>query len=166
LEDTTFFLQDNRSYEQVFAKLEIFYSFSSLILNRSKSEAGWLGSKIDEEIGQSGIQYIDFEEEGFKILGIIFTYNKESYFKNYLQRVLTHFNTILSIWKTRTLYGKIQVLRSLALPKLYYVCTKTYVTDLFMKTVENTIKDFIWNGKKPKIKQNTLIGEYQSIWVV
>lgn len=30
----------------------------------------------------------------------------------------------------------------------------------FVKIIKSTIKDFVWNGKKPKIKYNTLIGDY------
>ena len=55
---------------------------------------------------------------------------------------------------------KIQVLRSLALPKLQYVCSKTQISKEFIKRIENSIKDFIWNGRKPKIKHDTLIGDY------
>ena len=108
------------------------------------------------------IKNIDFHANGIKILGNFFSFNKDLFYKNNLQRVLNNFNTILSLWKTRslTLFGKIQVLKSLAIPKLYYVSTKTCLSDHFIKSVESSITDFIWNGKKPKIKRNTLIGDY------
>ena len=41
-----------------------------------------------------------------------------------------------------------------------YVCSVLHVPCDFIKIVESTIQDFIWNGKKPKIKQSTLIGNY------
>ena len=75
---------------------------------------------------------------------------------------MTKFQTTLSIWKARnlTVFGKIQVLRSLALPKLLYICKFFSVSEEFIQLVENLTKDFVWNGKKPKIKYNTLIGDY------
>ncbi|RUA06759.1 MAG: hypothetical protein DSY43_01270 [Gammaproteobacteria bacterium] len=106
---------------------------------------------------------IDFHQNGIKILGVYFSYNdKYNYDQNY-KRIFTNFQTILSLWKSRnlTLYGKIQVLRSLALPKLLYVCSVLHVPEDFIKIIESTTQDFIWNGKKPKIKHSTLIGDYE-----
>ena len=39
-----------------------------------------------------------------------------------------------------------------------YACSKIFVPDYFISKVKNVITDFIWNGKKPKIKYDTLIG--------
>jgi len=128
-----------------------------------KSEAGWLGREnIDPPRQSYDIKWIDFHQKGIRILGIYFSYNDKFFYDNNFKRILTNFQTTLSIWRSRTLtlYGKIQVLRSLALPKLLYVCSVIYASEDFIKIVESTIKDFIWNGKKPKIKHSTLIGDY------
>lgn len=68
----------------------------------------------------------------------------------------------MSIWKTRnlTLYGKIQLLKSLALPKLYYTFTKTNFSNAPINNITASIKSFLWNGKKAKIKYNTVIDDY------
>jgi len=60
--------------------------------------------------------------------------------------------------RSLTLFGKSTIIKSLALPKLLYVCSKIFVPDYFISKVKNVITDFIWNGKKPKIKYDTLIG--------
>ena len=105
---------------------------------------------------------IDFTNGGIRILGIFHTLNKSLHIKNNFERVLLNFTTTLSIWRSRnlTLYGKIQILKSLALPKLYYICNNLHVEEEFITLVENVMKDFIWNGRKPKIKSTTLIGDY------
>ena len=118
-DDTTFFLKDEKSFSQVLKLLDTFATFSSLKINIKKSEAGWLfrhPSESDEFVLKTGIIFIDFETNGIKILGMFISHNKELKHKNNLQRVLTSFKTVLSIWKTRnlTLYGKIMVLRTLA----------------------------------------------------
>jgi len=159
-DDTTFFLKDINSLDIVLNQLEMYKQFSSLKINLTKSEAGWIGRNKDES--EQNIKWINFYEKGIKILGIFFSYNKILHYNNNFKRILTEFKTTLSLWRTRTLtlYGKIQVVRSLALSKLLYVCSKIHVNDEFIKLVESNIKDFIWNGKKPKIKYRTLIGEY------
>ena len=162
-DDTTFYLQSENCFKEVLRILGCFTDYSSLKINVKKSEAGWLTKgKTEEAVKQAGIKYVNFDKEGMKILGIYFTHNKHLDYTNNLEKVLVNFQTVLSIWKSRnlTLYGKIQVLRSLALPKLYYVCSKMYVNKEFLQIIESTMKDFIWNGKKPKIKHTTLIGDY------
>ena len=162
-DDTTFFLKDMNYFKKVLEKLDTLYSYSSLRLNLKKSEAGWLGvQKPDNTALMTDIQWINFHEKGLKILGIYFSYNKQFHYKNNFQRILANFKTTLSIWKTRnlTLYGKIHILRSLALSKLLYVCNKIQIPEGFINEVENDIKIFIWNGRKRKIKSSTLIGDY------
>ena len=162
-DDTTFFLQDENSFRRVLENLDMFYKYSSLRINVKKSEVGWLGKKGKEDfIKKTGIKYIDFEQNGIKILGIFFSYKRKLCDQNNIDRVVTNFKTVLSIWKSRslTLYGKILVLRALALPKLYYIFSKMSIKEEIVKTIESTIKDFIWNGRKPKIKKDTLIGDY------
>jgi hypothetical protein len=52
------------------------------------------------------------------------------------------------------------VVKSLGLSKLLYVCTKLGANENFVKRVKDEAVNFIWNGRKPKIKYNTLIGKY------
>lgn len=41
------------------------------------------------------------------------------------------------------LFGKSSLIKSLALPKLLYVCFKIYVQDYFVSKVKNVITDFL-----------------------
>lgn len=116
----------------------------------NKSEVGWIGkgNRDPPQELYKHFRWINFHQEGIKILGIYFSYSYNQNFK----RILTNFQTILSIWKTRhlTLYGKIQVSKSLALPKLLYVCSSLNVSEAFVKIIESSIQNFIWNAKKNK----------------
>jgi len=75
--------------------------------------------------------------------------------------VFEKFKSVLSVWKMRnlTLYGKVQVVRSLAMSQLLYVYSKIPVPKTFTSKVEKEIVRFIWHGRKPKIKYRTLIGD-------
>ena len=67
---------------------------------------------------------------------------------------------LFKLWSQRdlSLYGRILITKTLGLSKLIYssacVPTPARVSDIVNKLVVN----FIWNGKKPKIKRDTLIG--------
>jgi len=106
------------------------------------------------------LKWIHFHETGIKILGMHFSHNKKYLYKNNFERILENFKTTLLLWKTRalTLIGKIQIVRTLGLSKLYFVCSKTGVSESFIKLVKSEVVNFIWNGRKAKIKYNTLIG--------
>ena len=161
-DDSTFFLKDIASLNAVLKSIQEFYLFSSLKINTIKSEAGWIGSsKLDAQpTNDDGIKWINLNESGINILGISFSYNDTFFREQNLDRIFESFKTVLNIWKMRslTLFGKSTIIKSLALPKLLYVCSKIFVPDHFISKVKNVITDFIWNGKKPKIKYDTLIG--------
>ena len=163
-DDSTFFLRDLASLDLVLKSMQEFYLFSSLKINTTKSEAGWMGrSKLNVcPTDDRGIKWIDLHQKGIKILDINISYNDTFSREHNLDRIFESFKTVLSIWKMRSLalFGKSSVVKALALPKLWYVCSKIFVPDYFISKVKNAITDFIWNGKKPKIKYDTLIGSY------
>jgi len=165
-DDTTFFLQNPESLKKVLEDFSKFQLYSSLKINVDKSEVGWIGPRTGLTItkpGEKELKWIDFHVSGVKILGVHFSHNKLYREKNNFERIFENFRTTLSIWNSRNLtpYGKIQILRALGLSKLYYICTKTGVKESFIKEVKSEVAKFVWNGKKPKIKYNTLIGNYE-----
>ena len=67
--------------------------------------------------------------------------------------------TLLNIWYPRnlTLYGRITILKTLALSKLIYNTSMLSFPSSFINTVNQAIKSFIC-GKTAKIKHTTMIG--------
>lgn len=166
-DDTTFFLNNTQSLANTLEVLNIFQKFSGLKINREKSEIGWLGPKAKNQPTESeyqNLKWIDLHESGMKILGIHFSYNQSYYNTNNFERIFENFKTTLTIWRCRHLtpIGKIQVVKSLGLSKLTYVCTKLGAKDEFINRVKDEIIKFVWNGKKAKVKYNTLIGPYSN----
>lgn len=162
-DDSTFFLRDNNSLIHVLDNLDLFHKYSSLQINLQKSEIGWIGvQKNADNLGHGTIKTVNFHEKGIKILGIYVSHNDDYLQIQNLDRIFENFKTILCIWRSRSLtaFGKIQVIRSLALPKLLYVCSKIYVPTTFVKKVKTELLRFFWNGKKAKVKYRTIIGEY------
>ena len=67
--------------------------------------------------------------------------------------------TVLNIWRQQylTLGAKIQVFKSLIVSKPAYIASMKSVPSYVVDSIQTLHKDFIWNGKKPKIKHTTLI---------
>ena len=67
--------------------------------------------------------------------------------------------SLLNLWYPRnlTLYGRITILKSLAISKLVYNTSVLTFPSKFITTVNQAITQFVWNNKA-KIKHRTMIG--------
>ena len=67
----------------------------------------------------------------------------------------------LKNWKKRklTLIGKINIAKTLGLSKLIYCSSLLTVSKSLIDRINKIIFSFIWEGKPPKIKKKTIIGE-------
>ena len=71
--------------------------------------------------------------------------------------------TLLNIWKQRwlSLAGKIQTFKSLIASRPIYIAAMKNKTPFVIEELQALHKDFIWGGRRPKIKHSTLIGSYE-----
>lgn len=157
-DDTTCFLKDSESVEQLLHKLELFSRCSGLEINRSKTEALWLGRLKDCKQKPFGFKWPDAP---ILSLGVYFSYDKLKSDELNFDEKLKKVEKLLNIWRQRdlTLIGKIAVVKSLALAKLIHVASVLPLPENFAQEVNKLIFNFIWNDKPPKIKKATLIGE-------
>ena len=63
------------------------------------------------------------------------------------------------------LAGRIQVFKALALSKAMLICTMKPYSKKFLDDLNEIQKDFIWRGRKSKIKHTSLIGEYSEFGI-
>ena len=96
------------------------------------------------------------------ILGTYISYNKQLADQYNFVNVTTDTKNILSIWRLRglSLTGRIQVFKALGLSKARFICTMKPYSKKFLDDLTEIQKDFIWRGRKPKIKHTSLIGDY------
>ena len=59
-----------------------------------------------------------------------------------------------------SLAGRIQVFKALALSKAMFICTMKPYSKKFLDDLNEIQKDFIWRGRKPKIKHTSLIADH------
>ena len=140
-----------------------FRVFSSLTINVEKCEASWIGRAKNQTSKPIKCKWTSLTKSCIKILGIHFSYNKALAEKENFYNLSLDCRTLLNIWKQRwlSLAGKIQVFKSLVASKPVYVATMISVPQKFCDTLKSLHKEFIWNGKRAKIKHSSLIGEYR-----
>ena len=93
---------------------------------------------------------------------VFYSHNIDT-FKLNLQPKIEEFKNCLKQWEHRklTLLGKITVIKSLALPKLFYPLSVLSSSDeSIIKEIKKYMFDFIWDKKPDKINRNTLTNEY------
>ena len=97
-----------------------------------------------------------------KILGVVYTYDKNLYKEKNFELVVDKMNDTLALWRWRnlTLSGRIAIFKTMALSKIVYIsllsCTPSSIIDKVVE-IQN---EFLWDSKKPKMKHNSLINDY------
>ena len=111
-DDMSCFLKNESSYEHLICSLEDFSVFPCLKVNTERTDFFCLGLKILETFPHEFKILL-------KILGMHFSYNDLSRKKENFEGILKSIKKTLNRWKWRglTLLGKIQIVKSFAIPK-------------------------------------------------
>jgi hypothetical protein len=159
-DDTTVFIEDKDSLENIFKILKTFEQYAGLRLNKSKTEAMWIGKNINNQEQPLGIKWV----KDVHALGIFFSYNTDSVVQKNFQDRAKEFKRILDMWQQRnlSLIGKITILKSLAFSKILYQCGVMTVPGKFIEHINDLAYKFVWGYKPDKIKRETLIANYES----
>ena len=150
-DDTTAILRDLRSLTNMFDCVSIYEHGTGAKLNRSKTEAMWLGawkSRSDEPLGLTWVKQM-------KILGAVFgTVPTEQL--NWTPK-LEKFEKSLSLWKSRSLSfpGKALIVNTLGLSRLVYLARVFVPPTWVLGRVDALIWPFLWGSKIETISRNT-----------
>ena len=162
-DDTTLILDGTE--ESVRASLlliEAFGNISGLRLNNEKTEALWIGSKRNCNLKLCPEKKFKWQKGKVKALGVwLSTDHQLTLSLNYNEK-LAKIQTILGCWKFRrlSLIGKITVLKSLVASQLVYILTPLQTNHQAIKEINKLFFNFLWNGKKDKIKRSIMINDY------
>ena len=98
---------------------------------------------------------LNLSEKPRYALGKYFSYNDELATENNFYDKLVSLKKILNIWSSRdiSIYGKINIVKTLALSKLTFVCSVLDTPYSFTEEVNKIIFKFICKYKQPKIKK-------------
>ena len=156
-------MKDSQSLQRILKLIKEFQVFSSLMINVEKCEGSWIGRAKNRTSKPVKCKWNSLTKSCIKILGIHFSYNNAIAEKENFFNLSLDCRTLLNIWKQRwlSLAGKIQAFKSPVASKPVYVATMISVPQKYCDTLKFLSREFIWNGKKAKIKHSSLIGEYR-----
>ena len=134
-DDLTNFLRDKKSYEALNPLLDKYGDCSGLKVNKERKEAYWLGSSHKNH------ETVDIKKvnEPIKILGIYFTYNQHKSKELNFDITLKSIKESLNCWQWRnlTLIGKIQLVKTFAIPKFMYRASLISFDKEMIKNIKN-----------------------------
>jgi len=162
-DDSSIFLEDDENtFHCCMRTLEDFAKCSGLNINLLKTIAIKLGENktfYQENLGKD----ICWQWRGkFKLLGIDFDLDVEDITLSNYNKKLNEFQKTLNLWSTRSLtfYGRITIIKSLALPKLVHLFTSLPNPPAnILSKIQTSCFNFIWKGTE-KIKRTVLYKTY------
>ena len=157
-DDTTLFLRDSESLERALTFIKAFGESSGLKLNKEKTEAFWIGSKV---LCKEKPLNLKWTRDFIKCLGIWCGPDIEGAITKTFTEKLKKLKNLLNMWSCRklSLKGKVAVLRSLALPQILYPSSILFVPEWVIHDVEELFFNFLWSNKKHHVKKEVITNE-------
>jgi len=156
-DDLTCFLCNRSSYDCLRECLSKFSECSGLKANEEKTEFFSLGTRNPE------FETLPHEfKTSIKILGVHFDYKNVRRKKANFDSVLKSIKKVLNMWKWRglTLIGRIQIVKSFAIPKIMSKASLIPMSSELIKEVNKELYWFIWKGKD-RVKRSVLINDIE-----
>ena len=155
-DDIMVYTKTEAALHEALEDISLFEKSAGLKLNLEKSEIIAFGSYSDK----TKICAID-TVDNFNCLGIPVGKNAEFCIKkNWYDKIAALQNT-LAQWKKRnlTLFGKVLIIKALALSKLIFSAQNTAMPNDIIKITNSILYNFLWNNTE-RIKRKILTGPY------
>ena len=109
-----------------------------------------------------GCKFVNLNISTIKILGVHFSYNEQSAENMNFVEIVNQIEKLLGVWSQRSLTLSVRIVsfKALALSKIVYVASMVVVPERVLNKLESIHKNFIWKGKKPKVKHSSIITDY------
>ena len=162
-DDTTFFSSDLDSIKVILERFKVFSRYSGLAANTDKCEICGIGVKRGVNIALCGMKCVNLTNDSIRILGVHFSYDQEIVKgKNFLN-VIESIENVIAVWRMRslTLSGKITILKTLVMSKIVFISYLSCVPKVIIEKLTEIHNDFLWDGKRPKIKHAALLSSYE-----
>ena len=147
------------SMELVTAICDTLQEFSSLKLNKEKSEACWIGSEKHGKDKALSCRWLNLTNDKICSLGVYHSYDPFIASQHNFLDLVKRLRDCIQVWKLRSLSIAIKILVFMALSKSIYVTTMISLPKQFIDGANHVQNEFIWDNRRPKIKYCTLIGD-------
>lgn len=162
-DDICTFLSRPEDYQLLQLHLNQYATVSNAKFNQSKTEAFSINGQKDVVwqtlLAQENIHtfHTKHSVEPFRYLGYYMAYTISQ--RNYVQdKLLTTIKTSMNIYSVRnlSLRGRVTIVNTLILSKVWYCLRLLHPTQAFLKTVQSLIYGFVWKKKVPLVAYNQL----------
>jgi len=159
-DDTILILSKARDTDKAIDLISKFGLISGLRLNLKKTVGVPLG-RDRKDVSQLS-KIIEWTTKPVKVLGIYVGGEDSECMKMNWDKRLLNLEKLLNTWKQRdlTLFGKITIIKTLALPSMIYCASIICVPQSVVKQIEKLLYKFIWKSKD-RIKRNKLINNIE-----
>ena len=147
-----FSMNSQNSLKQIFEELERFKYQSGFTLSYEKTTMYRIGSLRHSNAQLYDMNQVTWSKEDINVLGVTIAH-EDLVDKNYSD-IIQKTRSICNSWCHRglSLIGKVEVINTLVASLFVYkMMVLPTIPDKVVKNIENTIRDFIWGGKKAKI---------------
>jgi len=134
-DDTNLFCADLASVEKVLEIVDTFGMLAGLKFNRKKTKAIWLGKWKNSKNNPLQLKWL---HNPVKILGIHVSYNEKGNNEHNFNLKLQKLQTNLDLWSAHdlTLFGRVLIIKSLALSQLVYSASNLNVLQEIMPMIK------------------------------
>ena len=130
-DDMTALVRNKLSHRNLFDTIDLFSTYSGLKNKHDKTEILLLGN-MEVNSSELGVNEIS---KVVKVLGVHFTFNHSLFYKLNFESIEKSLRGLLKSWSWRglILLGKIQVIKSFAIPKILYRVVPISIRKEFIK---------------------------------
>ena len=151
-DDTTGYVKNLGSLHKLFQVISLYERGSGAKLNKSKSEAMWLGAwrnRLDQPLGLTWVRKM-------KILGVFFGVVNDE--QDNWEPKLSKLDKMLNRWKSRSLsmIGKATIINILGMSKLLYLSQVLVTLKWVLERYSGLVWLFLWGSKIETIARKTL----------
>ena len=138
-DDATFIIKDTHSVNRILKHMKVYEVFSSFKVNVNKSKACWIGKVKGRTDKPLKCRWVCIQTDAIKTLGIYFSYDKQiANNKNFIKFIIDS-RALLNIWNQwwLSLYGKMQIFKSLIVSKPVFLATINKVLEGFINALQS-----------------------------
>ena len=146
-----------KSIKAIYEELDKFKHQSGFTVSYDKTTLYRIGSLRSSDAQMYGLEQYKWSNKDITVLGVIIAHDKVVE-KNY-EGITKKAADTLNAWYNRglSLLGKVQVINSLVASLFVYkMMVLPIIPKDIIKSTDNIIRNFLWNGKKSKIAYNIL----------
>ena len=124
---------------------------AGLKINTQKTETLWLGDVPPFKLPNN----IKWSNKPLKVLGAYIGWNLQEANRLNISKKIIDMRKMLFSWKHRklTLNDRVLILKSLAISQIIYLASLLPFPDDLIQEIGQMIYEFLWNGKRIKLKK-------------